>query len=688
MALERVVDPLQLEVRERFDALGDRAAERAQRREHVPVELGLAGPHEADAGHRPAVPLGWKDRGLRLADPGGERGRARGDRVQVAPATQRRGRVLDREEELDDMGLAGHRVQPELELGDDAEVAAAAAEPPEQVRVLGLVDMQPAAVGGDQLERLHVVAREPEPAREPAHATAERQPADAGVGDVARGRGQPVLHRGAIERAEQRPALHPRTPALGIDADAAHRREVDHQAALRNAQPEHAVPSAAHADLEIALAAEMDRLGDLVRVRAAHDRPRPAVDHRVPHRPGLVVTRGAVLQEPAVRRRTHHRAGFCGPRARRSSEAAPSPQVRVPVPPRRTSPLRPLDRPDRVASPGVPSVEASTRVRARLRELFERHRDADAARVDRFYDSERGYYPPEEAGEERDHFAICLASVDGKLFCEGDHDRPFALQSISKVFAYALALADNRREDVLARVGVEPSGDAFNSIVFDERYHRPYNPMVNAGALVTTDLVRGASGERKLERLLGVMQACAGDTGLAVNERTFARELRHADRNRATAYLMRAEGMLDGDVEELLALYLHQCSVQVTCAQLAVMGATLANGALNPFTGERALPRDRVRDLLSVMYTCGMYDAAGQWAYEVGVPAKSGVSGGILAVVPGKGGIGVFSPGLDVYGNSVRGMGVCYDIATQLGVHVFAADDEDALLGPGTPTPH
>ena len=212
----------------------------------------------------------------------------------------------------------------------------------------------------------------------------------------------------------------------------------------------------------------------------------------------------------------------------------------------------------------MPDVEVSNRIKARLRDLFERHRVADSARLDRFYDSERGYYPAEEAGEERDHFAICLASVDGELYCEGDHDLPFALQSISKVFAYALALADNRREDVLARVGVEPSGDAFNSIVFDERYHRPYNPMVNAGALVTTDLVRGASGERKIERLLGVMQACAGDTGLEVNERTFARELRHADRNRATAYLMRAEGMLDGDVEELLALYLHQCSVQVT----------------------------------------------------------------------------------------------------------------------------
>jgi glutaminase len=328
----------------------------------------------------------------------------------------------------------------------------------------------------------------------------------------------------------------------------------------------------------------------------------------------------------------------------------------------------------------------SARISARLNELYERHRTQDEARLASYYASGRGYYPPAEAGEERDRFAICLATVGGELYTAGDHDVPFALQSISKVFAYALALADHRLEDVLARVGVEPSGDAFNSIVFDERHHRPYNPMVNAGALVTTDLVRGDSSERKLERLLGLMQVCAGDSALHVDERTVGREIRSADRNRATAYLMRAERMLDGNVEDLLSLYLHQCSVQVSCAQLAVMAATLANGCVNPITGERALPRSLARDVLSVMYTCGMYDAAGQWAYEVGVPAKSGVSGGILAVVPGKLGIGVWSPGLDVYGNSVRGVDVCYEIADRLGLHVFAGEDEDAVLGSGTPS--
>src|SRR4051794_19171917 len=223
--------------------------------------------------------------------------------------------------------------------------------------------------------------------------------------------------------------------------------------------------------------------------------------------------------------------------------------------------------------PRVAGTAESARISARLNELYERHRSQDETRVASYYASGRGYYPPAEAGDERDRFAICLATVGGELYTAGDHDVPFPLQSISKVFAYALALGDHRLEDVLARVGVEPSGDAFNSIVFDERHHRPYNPMVNAGALVTTDLVRGSSSTRKIERLLGVMQTCAG-AELAVDERTFGRELRHADRNRATAYLMRAEGMLDGDVEELLALYLHQCSVQVTCAQLAVMGAT------------------------------------------------------------------------------------------------------------------
>jgi hypothetical protein len=207
------------------------------------------------------------------------------------------------------MGPVGHLVQPELEPGHNAEVAAAAAEPPEQLRVAGLVDVEPFAVGGDQLVARDVVAREPEPAREPAHSPAEGQAADARVGDVAGGRGEAVRHRGPIERAEQCAALDPGAPALGIDADAPHRRQVDHQAAVRDAEPEDAMTAAADADLEVALAGVADRLHHVVGARAPHDRRRPAVDHRVPHRPGLVIARRAVDEEPAVGRGAHAAAG-------------------------------------------------------------------------------------------------------------------------------------------------------------------------------------------------------------------------------------------------------------------------------------------------------------------------------------------------------------------------------------------
>jgi glutaminase len=261
----------------------------------------------------------------------------------------------------------------------------------------------------------------------------------------------------------------------------------------------------------------------------------------------------------------------------------------------------------------------------------------------------------------------------------------FALQSMSKVFVYALALQDHGRDHVLEHVGVEPSGDAFNSIVFDERSHRPFNPMVNAGALVTTDLVRGKDGAEKLERILVLLRAFAGNPSIDVDWDVFEKEMATADRNRATAYLMRSNGMLSGDVEAILALYLQQCSVQVTCRDLAVMAATLANGCVNPLAAEPVLSRAHVRDVLSVMHTCGMYDAAGQWAFDVGVPAKSGVSGGILASIPGKMGIGVYSPGLDYHGNSVRGVRVCEEVSGRLGLHVFATEGEDAMLATGTP---
>jgi glutaminase len=333
----------------------------------------------------------------------------------------------------------------------------------------------------------------------------------------------------------------------------------------------------------------------------------------------------------------------------------------------------------------MPELYDSAQVDQRLDELYQRHRLVDRDCVVRFYDPGRGYYAPTEATRDADLFGISFATDEGEVHVAGDADVPFALQSLSKVFVYGLALEDRGREEVLHHVGVEPSAEAFNSIVLDERHRRPYNPMVNAGALVTTDLVRGRNAEEKLERILTRLRLYAGNDSLDVDWEIFEREMSMSDHNRAIGYLMRSQGMLSGEVEDVVALYLQQCSVKVTCRDLAVMAATLSNGCVNPITGERALPRARVRDVLSVMYTCGMYDAAGQWAYEVGVPAKSGVSGGILAAVPGKLGLGVFSPGLDEYGNSVRGIRVCHEVSERLGLHVFATEGEDELRGVGRP---
>jgi glutaminase len=333
----------------------------------------------------------------------------------------------------------------------------------------------------------------------------------------------------------------------------------------------------------------------------------------------------------------------------------------------------------------MPSAEISQQIDKRLHGIHQRCLPTEANSIASYYRPGRGYYAPALAGAERDKFGISLATIDGELHHAGDHELRFALQSLSKVFIYGLSLQDRGRERVLREVGVEPSGDAFNSIVFDERNNRPHNPMVNAGALAATNLVAGDGEAEKLERILRALRSYAGNERLEVDQETFEEEVRTADRNRATAYLMRGDGMITGDVEAMLALYLRQCSVQVTCADLAVMVTTLANGGVNPITGEHCLKRDCVRDVPSVMYTCGMYDFAGEWAYQVGVPAKSGVSGGIMCVIPGKLGIGVFSPGLDSYGKSVRGVRVCQEISEHLGLHVFATESEDAMLGHSEP---
>ena len=279
-------------------------------------------------------------------------------------------------------------------------------------------------------------------------------------------------------------------------------------------------------------------------------------------------------------------------------------------------------------------------------------------------------YIPELAKAYPDHFAISLVTPEGQVYQVGEHQRKFTIQSISKPFVYGIALEDCGREEVLRRVGVEPTGDAFNSIILDEKSKRPFNPMVNAGAIATCNLIKGGTPSDRLNRLMQVFSTYVGhDVGADMS--VFISERSTGHRNRAIAHLMLNFQMIGSQVEEILDLYFQQCSLLVTATDLACMAATLAHGGVNPLTGQRALASDYVRDLLSVMFTCGLYDFSGEWAYRVGLPAKSGVGGGMLAVAPGRLGIGIYSPLLDERGTSVRAIQVCQELSSRLGLHLF-----------------
>ncbi|MBE9189592.1 glutaminase A [Gloeocapsopsis crepidinum LEGE 06123] len=279
-------------------------------------------------------------------------------------------------------------------------------------------------------------------------------------------------------------------------------------------------------------------------------------------------------------------------------------------------------------------------------------------------------YIPELAKVDPDLFSICVITVDGQVYQVGDYNQLFTIQSISKVFVYGMALEEHGRDYVLTKVGVEPTGEAFNSIILDERSKRPYNPMVNAGAIATTSLIKGSGPTERLNRMLDMFQRYIGHE-IFVDISVFMSERTTGHRNRGMAHLMLNFGMIDERIDEALDLYFQQCSFMVNCHDLALMAATIANNGVNPITGERAVDAQYVRDMLSVMYTCGMYNFAGEWVYKVGLPAKSGVSGGIIVIVPNQIGIAVFSPLLDTNGNSIRAIKVCEDISQEFGLHLF-----------------
>lgn len=279
-------------------------------------------------------------------------------------------------------------------------------------------------------------------------------------------------------------------------------------------------------------------------------------------------------------------------------------------------------------------------------------------------------YIPELSKADPRLFGICIATRDGHVYEAGDTRHPFTIQSISKALVYGLALEDRGEEHVLSRIGVEPSGEAFNAISLKEGSGAPFNPMINAGAIATAGQILKKDGKSRIHRVVEYLSGFAG-RNLEINQSVYQSESETGHRNRAIGWLLRNFGILDEDPGETLETYFQQCSVEVTCRDLALMGATIANQGIQPVTRKRAIAAEYVDNVLGVMATCGMYDWSGEWIYRVGLPAKSGVGGGILAVLPGQLGIGIFSPPLDKQGNSDRGIKVCMDLSRELALHMM-----------------
>jgi glutaminase len=301
-------------------------------------------------------------------------------------------------------------------------------------------------------------------------------------------------------------------------------------------------------------------------------------------------------------------------------------------------------------------------------ELVQRYLDRIRAEHADVADGALACYIPELACVDPNRFGVSLSSSDGFVYESGDAGVEFTIQSISKPFTYALALDRIGQDAVDEKIGVEPSGEAFNEISVDKTSKTPKNPMINAGAIAAVSLIPASTPDERFALIQQFYSACAGRR-LELDHDVYASEKATGSRNRAIAYMLQSFGVLDDDPDDVLDVYFRQCSFNVTATDLARMAATLARGGVNPMTGRRVTNAAVVRRTLSVMVTCGMYDAAGDWVSAVGMPAKSGVGGGIVAVLPGQLGIGVYSPLLDARGNSVRGVLLCRSLSEQLGLH-------------------
>lgn len=303
-----------------------------------------------------------------------------------------------------------------------------------------------------------------------------------------------------------------------------------------------------------------------------------------------------------------------------------------------------------------------------VQEAYEKYKDVK--------DGKNADYIPILTTVPSDLFGVAIATRDGKIYSAGDVDYKFSIQSVSKPFTAALIMQQQGPESVRKKIGVEPTGLPFNSKIALELYpERSVNPMVNAGAIAAVSLVKADSEKQRWQEILQNLDDFAG-ADLKVMQEVYDSEYQAAWSNRGIANLLYNYERLYSDPEEALRIYTKQCSVGVTTKELAVMGATLANGGVNPLTGKRVLDVSHVPELLAIMAVAGFYDESGEWMFNAGLPSKTGVGGGVVAVVPGKFAIAAFSPRLNEAGNSIRAMRAIRHIAGELGVGLYGPNRE------------
>ena len=279
-------------------------------------------------------------------------------------------------------------------------------------------------------------------------------------------------------------------------------------------------------------------------------------------------------------------------------------------------------------------------------------------------------YIPQLSLANPEHFGISVLSTKGNFFEYGDTNQLFTIQSMSKPLVYGMVLEIFGKQEVEKKIDIEPSGEAFNSIELQPKTNRPYNPMVNAGAITATGMLFNKYGKDSIDFILEKFSQAAG-RNLEIDMEVYHSESSTGHRNRAIAYLLLNFDMIPDYVAQILEIYFAQCSILVNCHDLASISATIANLGENPQTKKEVFSIDAIKDMLSVMYTCGLYDNTGRWVNEVGIPAKSGVSGGIFGVVNRQLGIATYSPKLDFFGNSSRGIAAFRMLSKELGLHAF-----------------